>query len=63
MSPIRLDLSKLLGFKIIAAEARTASNQFVLGAKLGAKPGEKVPVKSEVRIGAKIGGKIGLKGV
>lgn len=74
MREIKLDQSKLYGFKILpktaslqgeafAAEltAKAECNPVVkLGAKVGGKPGLK-PVNA--RIGAKIGGKIGLKPV
>ncbi len=60
MSAIRLDLSKLLGFKIIAKEFPN-SQQVLIGAKLGEKPGLKGSRLSDLRIGAKIGSKVGSK--
>ena len=56
MSAIRLDLSKLLGFKIIANEF-TNSQPVLIGAKLGEKPGVKGSRAVGLRIGAKIGSK------
>lgn len=61
MTPIQLDLNKLLGFKIIANEANLNPQQVTLGAKVGDKAGTKSGISSEIRIGAKIGDKIGGK--
>jgi hypothetical protein len=63
MTPIQLDLKKLLGFKIIATEANLKPQQVTLGAKLGSKEGIKNGISSQIRIGSKIGDKIGVKNV
>ncbi len=49
MTPIQLDLSKLLGFKIVVNEIGSKTQQVAIGAKLGGKPGAKP--------GATLGGK------
>lgn len=59
INDIQLDLTKLLGFKIVAKELGSQTQQVVLGAKLGEKAGSKYPRSS--RLVAKIGGKIGTK--
>lgn len=61
MTPVQLDLKKLLGFKIIANEANPKPQQATLGAKLGSKEGIKNNVSLQTRISAKIGDKIGRK--
>ncbi|GAA4409005.1 hypothetical protein [Quisquiliibacterium transsilvanicum] len=52
MQTVKLDPSKLFGFKIIQQNGAAAS-----GAKVGSKIGEKAGVK----VGAKIGMKVGMK--
>lgn len=62
MTPVQLDLKKLLGFKIIANESNpNKPPQVTLGAKLGTKEGIKNTVSLQTRISAKIGDKIGRK--
>ncbi len=63
MSAIQLDLTKLLGFKIIAGEIVANSQPVTVGAKLGEKEGIKSVVLAGVRTGAKVGSKGGDKAV
>ena len=64
MTPIQLDLSKLLGFKIVASEIGSKVEQVAIGAKLGGKPGTKTVANldaTRMQIGAKLGLKVGRK--
>jgi hypothetical protein len=61
---IKLDHSKLLGFKLeqIAAAAAKVGGKPTRSAKVGAKTGTKFGVKPpRAKVGAKVGGKPGLK--
>jgi hypothetical protein len=60
MAPIQLDLSKLLGFKIVVNEIGSKAQQVAIGAKLGGKPGAKPGNKwggKRMPIDAKMGAK------
>jgi hypothetical protein len=61
MTPIQLDLSKLLGFKIVASDFGPYPQQVSIGAKLGEKEGVKPGGKASIKIGAKLGEKVGGK--
>jgi hypothetical protein len=50
---VKLDITKLLGFRISGSPS--------VGAKTGAKPGAKVGGKPVISTGAKIGSKDGVK--
>lgn len=58
-STIRIELDKLLGFRLIADT--DLSKGIRLGGKIGDKRGEK-PTDPFVKLGAKVGGKVGRKG-
>ncbi len=48
MNRVNLDLSKLLGFKIVANQL-TSIQSLKIGSKLGSKPGQKPSQKPEAR--------------
>lgn len=60
MAPIQLDLSKLLGFKIVANEIGSKAQKVAIGAKLGGKPGTK-PGSNLGSKGMSIDAKMGAK--
>ena len=47
MTPIQLDLSKLLGFKIVASAVGSKADQAAIGVKIG----QKVGIKPGVTLG------------
>ena len=55
---IELDTSKLLGFRLVAANGQ--HREVVVGAKTGGKPSP--TIANHAGIGAKIGSKLGVKG-
>ena len=55
---IELDTSKLLGFRLVAANGK--HRKVVVGAKTGSKPPEPA-IANHPGIGAKIGSKVGIK--
>ena len=57
MRTVKLDLSKLFGFKIVARDNTNAQQPPTIGAKIGQKAGAKIGSK----IGSKLGGKVGFK--
>jgi hypothetical protein len=68
MSSVKLDPSKMLGYKILSADAAVPSDAqdvAILGVKLGDKPastlGMKVGSKPDTKLGAKLGLKVGAK--
>lgn len=65
MKPVSADLSKLLGYRLIAVEAEQngldVSSATMLGQKAGGKAGEKVGDKPVAFLSAKIGLKDGEK--
>lgn len=61
MNRIKLDLSKLLGFKIVASDFDPYPQHVSIGAKLGEKEGVKTGAKASVKIGVKLGEKTGSK--
>ena len=74
MREIRLDHSKLYGFRILpeiatlpadasSHDGAVAAAQCDPAVKLGAKIGGKVPPAPVVRLGAKVGGKAGIKNI
>lgn len=56
MQTVKLDPSRLYGFKILR-QSDTAASATRLGSKIGEKSGVKVGAK----LGSKIGGKVGAK--
>lgn len=74
MREIKLDQSKLYGFRILpeiatlpadasSHDGAAAAAQCDAAVKLGAKVGGKVPPAPVVRLGAKVGGKAGIKNI
>lgn len=55
---IKLDTSKLLGFRLVAANGQ--HREVVVGAKTGNKPPAPA-ITNHAGIGAKIGSKVGIK--
>ena len=66
MKTLSIDPSKLLGYRVLAAEARengtpVEATPVVLGGKVGSKGGEKTTLKMGMKPGVKFGMKEGRK--
>lgn len=64
MSKVDLDLSKMLGFKILGKSVQSTDASQNRDVRLEAKVGVKPAAPSQgVRLGSKVGSKVGLKPV
>ena len=61
MQPIQLDLSRLFGFRIVAADIARQQGAIRLGAKIGQKEGQKSGSPLAAQIAGKVGAKVGNK--